>query len=428
MLADSIKICGFAVVVAAGLAIPMPAFAQTALVPVPLSSCDSPGNGISCEPCCLDGGPEARPVRGWITAEFLTWWMDHGHSPALASTSPAGTPLATAGVLGQSGTTVAFPNPDLNYGTFAGGRFNACLLPSEGKLFGIEASFFFLGKETINFNGASDATGNPILARPFFDVFTHAETALPVAFPGSFSGTLSIESGSRLLGSEFNLTEPLIDGPRPVRFLLGFVFLRLDESIGVTQDTTLIGGNTILPFVGFPQPIGSQVIVADSFETHSEFFGAQAGIEGEWGWERLRLAWALKAGVGATNNQLNIHGSTTLVPPTGGTPSTVVGGLLALPSNIGSFSATEYSFITQGQLKFRYLIGTRASLAVGYDFLWWNGVARPGDQISPNIDSRQIPTSINFPRGGVTAIQPNPQVNPTGLWVQGLSFELGFRF
>src|SRR5580704_1335431 len=38
--------------------------------------------------------------RGWVDAEYLLWWMRGQTVPALVTTSPAGTPMSSAGVLG----------------------------------------------------------------------------------------------------------------------------------------------------------------------------------------------------------------------------------------------------------------------------------------------------------------------------------------
>src|SRR5262249_30888550 len=100
---------------------------------------------------------------------------------------------------------------------------------------------------------------------------------------------------------------------------------------------------------------------------------------------------------------------------------------LALPSNIGRRSDDRYSFTTHGELKLRYLIGKRAFASVGYDYLWWDDVARPGNQIDRTVDPRQSPSSLQFVPGFVGA-RPAPQLNNSGIWIQGLSFELGLRF
>ncbi len=349
---DSVKAIGFAVMVAAGIAIPLPVSAQSGIIPVVLRSPEGPSltqpsESGCCDAPCIDTEPEERHVRGWVSAEFLRWWIRPGPSPALVSTGPAGTPIASAGVLGQPGTQVVFPSPDLDYGASSGARVTAVLLPSEDKLFGVETSFFFLGRKSTGFDGASDAAGTPIIARPVFNAALGSEAAGIVAVPGSLSGDLAISASSRLWGAEFNLTEPLVDGRYPVRFILGFLFLRWDESLGITQDSTVLAQG-VAGFNGTTLAPGNRLIVADGFDTRTQFYGGQAGIAGDWGFRRLRMDWAIKVGVGESNELANIHGSTTLIPAGGGADQTAAGGLLALPSNIGRYTDERYSFTTIG--------------------------------------------------------------------------------
>ena len=44
----------------------------------------------------------------WVQAEYLLWWLNGADMPALATTSPLGTPREEAGVLGAPGTEILF--------------------------------------------------------------------------------------------------------------------------------------------------------------------------------------------------------------------------------------------------------------------------------------------------------------------------------
>ncbi|MGG7379585.1 BBP7 family outer membrane beta-barrel protein, partial [Escherichia coli] len=68
----------------------------------------------------------------------------------------------------------------------------------------------------------------------------------------------------------------------------------------------------------------------------------------------------------------------------GGQTSAVVGGLLALPSNIGNFQRNRFGVVPQVGLKVGYNLTDNLRVYVGYDFLWWCNVVRPGDQIDTN--------------------------------------------
>src|SRR5438270_9822307 len=42
--------------------------------------------------------PPAYEGRGWVAADALVWWIQGARTPALLTTSPVGTPAATAGL------------------------------------------------------------------------------------------------------------------------------------------------------------------------------------------------------------------------------------------------------------------------------------------------------------------------------------------
>jgi len=66
-------------------------------------------------------------------------------------------------------------------------------------------------------------------------------------------------------------------------------------------------------------------------------------------------------------------------------------------------------------------------LSVGYNFLCWSSVVRPGDQIDRVIDVSQIPNSgLNATPTGL--LRPAPLVRATDFWAQGITFGVEFRY
>jgi Putative beta barrel porin-7 (BBP7) len=52
---------------------------------------------------------------------------------------------------------------------------------------------------------------------------------------------------------------------------------------------------------------------------------------------------------------------------------------------------------------------------------------RPGDQLSPFVNSKAIPSSPNFQ--APQAVEPNTRVFQTSdYWAQGLNFSVNFKF
>lgn len=84
----------------------------------------------------------APPPTGafWIELDYLAWTVKGDHLPPLVTTSPAGTPLGVAGVLGAPGTTILFGNSAVNDDWCSGGRVSAGYWFDPGHTRGVEAS------------------------------------------------------------------------------------------------------------------------------------------------------------------------------------------------------------------------------------------------------------------------------------------------
>src|SRR5690349_12812832 len=59
----------------------------------------------------------------WARAEALAWWLQGAHVPVLATSSPAGTSQANAGVPFTRGVRPVLGNERVNNGARFGGRF-----------------------------------------------------------------------------------------------------------------------------------------------------------------------------------------------------------------------------------------------------------------------------------------------------------------
>ena len=117
--------------------------------------------------------------RFWFRSEYLVWWDKSANLPALATTSPQGTAYNQAGVLGQSGTTVLFGG-SVDPGAQSGARFTFGYWLSDCHNQGLEVSYMFLGNKAAAFNESSQ--GDPILARPFYNVQTGAKDSTVIAY------------------------------------------------------------------------------------------------------------------------------------------------------------------------------------------------------------------------------------------------------
>src|SRR5439155_13477871 len=168
----------------------------------------------------------------------LTWWVKRNPVPVPLLT--AGSPTdAVPGAIGQPGTVVLFGNEDVGMGTFFGGRFNAGFWFDSENTFGIQGGYFFLSGRSVSRSIASDSTGSPVLANPFFNVVTGTEDSSLVAFPGLVAGVASLSLSTRLQGAEINGLYTFRSGPNGrLSLLAGFRYLDLHERLELPSLTT----------------------------------------------------------------------------------------------------------------------------------------------------------------------------------------------
>jgi hypothetical protein len=380
------------------------------------SCCDSNACGTTscCTPCCEP--PCGPPGRVWASGEFLLWWIKNGSTPPLVTASPA----SSGGILGMPGTEVIFGGA-LEHEEFLGGRFTLGFWLDSCQTIGAETEFFFLGSRSTNFtNGGAGTPGSSFIARPFFDILRGTENAEAVNAPGVVAGSVNVNSRSNLWGIEengiFNLCCCCC---YRVDFLAGFRYLQLDETIDIRENLNVL---PTVPGIG-----GTNIMLADDFNTRNEFYGGQIGARAEYRSGNLFANVVGKIAFGETHEIIDIHGATVFTPP-GGPSVARVGGLLALPTNSGRFTHDEFAVVPEVGVNVGYQVTDHVRAYVGYTFLYWSEVARPGDQIDTTINASQLPTSTGAPSTLVGPARPAFVLHQTDFWAQGINFGLEFRY
>jgi hypothetical protein len=377
----------------------------------------------------LPFGPSGR---FWGSAEYLLWRIRDPQLPALVTSSPTGTPFATAGVLGQATTTVLFGDGPQNMGLFSGGRFTLgyWLAPVDSGL-GVQASGFWLGKRSDSFSTSSDSTGNPPISRPYVSAITGTEQAFTVSSgpPNAFAtGAVNAALSSWLRGAEFDFACAGEDtGSSRRTWLLGVRYAELGENLTIIQNTNLLPGNGIL-FAGnavLQSPDGVQI--SDAFGTRNRFYGAQFGVRQILDFGRFDIDASAKIALGSVHQEVDIQGSSSIVSAGVVTPAATPGGLLAVGSNIGNTTRNCFAVLPEVDLKVGYKFSENLTAFVGYNFMYLSSVVRPGDQIDRNVNIANVPTSLAFGLSGGPA-NPAPQFNRTDFWAQGISFGVLFKF
>lgn len=378
-----------------------------------------PGGPLGSSPWCgsAAGAGEVWGEPGerfYASGEYLLWWTKAPRFPPLATTSPP----ASAGILGQPGTRVLFGGSTVDQDARSGGRFTAGYWLDSCQQCAIEGSFFFLGDRSTNFS--ANSTNFPLLARPFFNLNQGIEFAEITAAPGLSSGRITVSSPSRLWGAEVNVRHNWCCGcSYRVDWLAGFRYLDLSEGLDITES---IQSGPNAP--AFPN---SQIFVNDSFHTKNQFYGGQVGTIAEFQRGRWFLDARGKIALGDTHQVIDINGSQVIIGPNGST-SRFAGGLLALNSNIGHHTRERFTVVPEVGVDLGYQVTDHWRAFVGYSFLYWSNVVRPGDQIDRGLDVTRIP---NFPVPGTAPLpQPRPTVpfRGTDYWAQGINFGLEFRY
>ena len=380
--------------------------------------------------------------RWWGGAGAVLWSVKPASVPTLATTGTN----ASLGVLGDPGTTTLFGG-NLDGQTRVGGQFTAGYWLDPNQTKGIEGSFFFLGNPSDNSHATtSGAAGSSLITRPFINAITGLQDGQLVGFPGVTGGGVDVHSHSQFLGAGVNGIFNLCgsgcctsccatdccqtgygtgqnsyynnDGYR-VDLLGGFRYLNLNENLTIVEDIT------VLPTAPLPFVPGSTILVTDSFQTRNNFYGGQIGLRAERRWGGWFGNVANQIAIGSNHQDVFINGNTVFTTPPAA-PIQQPGGLLALPTNIGSYSRDRFSVVPQASLNIGRQVTPNLRVYAGYTLMYWTNVLRPGDQIDPVVNPTQLPTAAG-PSALVGPARPAFAFNETNIWAQGVNLGVEFR-
>jgi hypothetical protein len=349
--------------------------------------------------------PRCRPRHKWASFDGLLWWGKGRSIPALVSGAPNGV-LPDAPVLfgdGSVGNQMA-----------AGARtdFGVWLDPCES--LGVGAKFWGLDGDRTSF--AVDDTTQAVIGRPFFNIlpFVEAEDALLIASPGIATGGIQVTSSSSVLGGEAYLRSNILAGRGyHMDFVGGYHFMRLDDDLTITSNSTLLSGPAA----------GTLINVLDSFDARNEFHGGTLGAVTEIRRGRWTFTSLAKLSVGNMRQTVHISGSQTNTPPVGD-PEIFPVGMLALSTNNGTHARDEVAWIPEFGINASYEVRSWMRLTVGYNAIWFSNVVFSGDQIDRNVNPTYFAGSL------VQLPPPAPLFGfrDTDYWLHGLNLGLTFTF
>lgn len=392
----------------------------------------------------LAGGEPTGSMRTWVDFDYLAWWLKSAPTGGPLLTTgplPFNAPQEGSGILGKPGTELVVGDTPFNQGAYSGFRVSTGWIHCSNA-FGFDGSFFYLGQRTRDFSFNSDATGNPLLARPIIDARTNTETALLVSAPGAFGavqsagGHIDLASTSQLYGADANLIIPVerecnIDEYDTIHchyfhLLAGGRYLNLREDLNISQLTT-IQGTGIGFFGNLPVTAPNALGIVDDFHTLNEFFGGQVGAAVGFEWWRFTLNASGKVALGTMRETVRINGS-SILDAVGQKPQVIQGGLFALDSNIGEHVRHTFAVVPEGTVNLSFEITSQIKLMVGYTFLYVSSVARPADQVDRAVNRTDLPTSQSYDPAVGGPHRPTFLWQGNDFWAQGVNFGLGFRF
>ena len=377
------------------------------------------------------------PGWTWVRLEYLQWWLDGVDLPPLVTTSPDGTRRSQAGVLGQEGTRVIIGNQEALDNSRSGARFTIGGWLGPARLWAMEFDYLGVEDKTKAYSASSNFFGQPILARPFFNMNPTNADGTPdpparqdaelVAYPQTIAGAVGVQvansfhsSGLRLRRrmccGTFGCTDPCTHGPSgfsSIDFLIGYRYMRLKDRLVITEDLTSLD----------PELPG-QWDINDRFETKNEFSGVELGTVWEGG--RRRWTWELltKMALGNVRQKVFINGGTTVTPLVGESQS-LTGGLLAQRTNIGSYKRDEFAVVPEISATLGYRLTPRLLATFGYTFIYWSQVVRPGDQVDLDLNPDLLPPEAEPFTG---PLRPAFAFQDTDFWTQGLRLGLDYRW
>ncbi|MEO6786802.1 MAG: BBP7 family outer membrane beta-barrel protein [Chthoniobacteraceae bacterium] len=385
--------------------------------------------------------PETRFYGG---VEYLMWW---------AKDAPLSVPLVSTGTISDTHHGfLEFPDSTIVYGAphypakggndsqrfqaFTGTRFTFGYSLGSERRFAIEASGFALLQQSAGYGSYSDATGQPVINIPVFNTTSYSPSGRPGGLPpaedglpasvysdphrvdgnaGVFSGGVNIKNTLELWGTEAVGVISLYRTPSwELSGLVGFRYLDLAETFNLEYQSIGVSGR----YVG----TGGQA--TDTFETRNRFFGGILGMRGRYSAGRLSVDLSGRVALGVSSQMENIfggyysYGFNSLY-------SAGSEGVFAQPANSGRTYSSRFAVVPDAQIKIGYAITPRLRATIGYDFLYYSSVLRPGDQIN-----RNIPKGQTFQQGGKTVSTTSPvRLSQTSdFFAHGITFGLDFRF
>jgi hypothetical protein len=358
--------------------------------------------------------------KGWFGGEYVYWWMRN---------SPAPEPLVVSGpnvaefapVLDEPGTKVVLGNKSINNGGRSGGRFFGNVWIDPSKVFGLGASYLFLGKNTYKKSvSANGLAGSQCLTFPFFNPVTGSESSAILAQEDLYSAKAVLKVKNSMQYADGNLFFQVLRNQKGSNFMVlaGFLWWNLKENLIFT-----VNSPTVTPPIDI-------FMTTDQFSVSNNFYGGQVGVDGNYLWDRFFIQGNAKIALGQMNGNLSIKGNLSTNNFDGyGAPQDFAAGYTAMSTNSGRSSKNKFSIVPQASFDLGYSVVDNVDLSIGYTFLYVTEVLFATSQIDHTINPSQAPAISNTSSLTVTGeASPERLFKTSQFWAQGINARMTIRF
>lgn len=267
---------------------------------------------------------------------------------------------------------------------------------AEGRFWGVED-----GADTF----AVTSLDIPRLAIPRINGFNGLDNFYFVGVPGAIvNGAVNISTKKDLYGADAWVRGNWWDdGVFRLDGLVGYQFLRLDDSVQIATTRTVIG---------------TQVdTTLDRFIANNQFHGGSLGLAAEWRRQAIGLELLGKLGIGGVQQRVLIDGRSRTRE--NGVTTNSSNGLFTFPSNQGEYVNNRFCIVPELNANFVIHMTPGWRILAGYTMIYLNEVMMAADQIDPRVNTLQ-------PNSG----PPLPAYlgRDTTIFIQGINLGLDFRW
>lgn len=334
-------------------------------------------------------GVDQFQYRFYGGVEYMRWTTNSPSIMPLVTTSTIGTDQEDAGVLGLDTTSTLFGG-ELFEDQRNGGRYTGAIVLDGQERWIIEAIYTLIGEDELFYR--ADAGTADIVARPFYNSSISEDDAQLIVFPDVADGKVDIQGSSSFETFQLALRKCMgnVLGAS-TDYTIGYRKASLDDSLEIFHTANSLSGPTA----------GSRFEARDTFRTENDFDGFDAGMIMQWqANQRLTIDVLGKIALGRSNSSVSIAGRSA-TRPAGGDRMGTPGGLLAQPTNIGTFRDSGFAAMFEFGTTLRYQFHKNVQGTLGYTFLSLSDVARVADQLDDAVNTSQF-------GGGVLDGDPRP--------------------